>query len=114
MQLKYDARRLLFPTAVFLEAEGKMKWTLANNDPALKKYKILIEIKNSDEWFKINVDDKFNYLLSRGSEGKWQIQNLNELDKNEDQLGQVIVKKEGEIKREYHKFDLFWEDIKRE
>jgi len=114
MQLKYDPRSLLFRTALFWEHEGKMGWSLSIDDPALKKYEILIEIKDNDEWFRINVDDKFNYLLSRGSEGEWKLQNPNELDNNESQLGHVIIKKEGKIKREYHKFSLFWDDIKHE
>jgi len=114
MELKYNPESLLFRTALIFEFDGKMAASLTDHDPALKKYVILIEIMNSNEWFRINMDYKFNYLLSRGSRKEWRLQNPDELDKNENQLGRVIVKKESKTRKEYHKFDLFWNEVKRE
>lgn len=114
MELKYNPESLLFCTALIFEFDGKLAVALTDHDPALKKYVILIEIMNSNEWFRINVDYKFIYLLSRGSRKEWRLQNPDELDKNENQLGKVIVKKESKTRKEYHKFDLFWDEVKRE
>ncbi len=113
MELKYDPRLLLLKTALFFEFDGKMVASISNKHPALKKYVILIELMDSDEWFRINVDDEFNYLLSKGPRKEWKLQNVDELDKNESQLGEVIVKKEGKTRKEYHKFDLFLDEVNR-
>lgn len=114
MELKYDPTFLFINTVFFFEFDGKAVAGLITHDPVLKKYVILIEIMNDAEWFRINVDDKYKILLSRGSRKEWRLQNPDELDKNENQLGKVIVKKESKTRKEYHKFDLFWDELKRE
>ena len=50
MELKYNPESLLFRTALIFEFDGKLAVSLTDHDPALKKYVILIEIMNSNEW----------------------------------------------------------------
>jgi len=112
MEKKYDPECLFFYAALLFESDSKISFTLTSDDPVSRSYEILIEIKDSNDWFKINIDDKYKYLLSRGSEKEWHLQNLNELEKEKNKLGKVVVKREGKLRKEYHKFDLFWNQIK--
>lgn len=113
MTTKYNPMMLLIQTAITFEFDGMLAASMSNDDPALKKYEILIEIKDSDDWLKIKADENFNILLLRGSEEKWQLQNPNELEKKVDRLGIVNVYKEGNIRKEYHLFDLFIDEMAR-
>ena len=112
MKPKFNPDVLLFQTALIFESDSKLAWSVSSNDPVLKRYEILIEIKDSTDRFRINADEKFNAVLFRGT-ASWKAQKIGELQKNENQLGAVIINKEKKLRKSYHNFEAFWDEIKR-
>jgi hypothetical protein len=104
MRKKYDPNFLLLRVASYFESEGKMRWVVDNN--VFAKYEIVIEIKDSVDKFRIRMYGK-RLLLMRGN----LIKNLDELEKNKDNLGAVVVNRLQKTSIEYSDFEDFYNTI---
>lgn len=104
MEKKYDPNFLLLYVAAYFESEGKMRWVVDND--VFAKYEIAIEIKDSVDKFRIGMYGK-RLLLMRGS----VIKNHDELEKNKDNLGAVVVNRVDKTSIEYSDFESFYNTI---
>lgn len=104
MRKKYDPNFLLLCVATYFESEGKMRWVVDND--VFAKYEIVIEIKDSVDKFRIGMYGK-RLLLMRGN----LIKNLDELEKNKDNLGAVVVNRLQKTSIEYSDFEDFYNTI---
>ncbi len=100
MKKKYDPSFLLLCVVAYFESEGKMRWVVEND--VFAKYEIVIEIKDSVDKFRIGLCGK-RLLLMRGSVTK----NHDELEKNKDNLGSVVVNREQKTSIEFPDFEEF-------
>lgn len=106
MEKKYNPSILLMGVALNFEFEGK-EHDLVTNDE-LAKYEILIEIKDSIDKFRLRMfNDKL--LLLRGK----TVKNHDELEKNKDNLGAVVVNSVQKSPIKYSNYEDFWKKIGR-
>jgi len=104
MKKKYDPNFLLLYVAAYFESEEKLRLVVEND--VFAKYEILIEIKDSVEKFRIRMHGK-RLLLMRGS----LIKNHDELEKNKDNLGTVVVNRVDKTSIEYSDFESFYNTV---
>jgi hypothetical protein len=104
MRKKYDPNFLLLCVATYFESEGKMRWVVDND--VFAKYEIVIEIKDSVDKFRIEMHGK-KLLLMRGL----VIKNHDELEKNKDHLGFVIINRVQKTSIEYPNFEDFYNKV---
>ena len=104
MRKKYDPNFLLLCVATYFESEGKMRWVVDND--VFAKYGIVIEIKDSVDKFRIGMYGK-RLLLMKGN----VIKNHDELEKNKDNLGTVVVNSLQKTSIEYPDFEDFYDKV---
>lgn len=104
MKKKYDPNFLLLYVAAYFESEEKMRLRVDND--VFAKYEIVIEIKDSVDKFRIGMHGK-RLLLMRGS----VIKDHDELEKNKDNLGTVVVNRLQKTSIEYPDFESFYNTI---
>jgi len=100
MEDKYNPERLLLRVANSLESEGKMAWSVAYED--LARYEILIEIKDSNDNFRIRMLEDKVVLLRRRT-----VKNHDELEKNKDNLGGVVINRMQKSPINYSNYEDF-------
>lgn len=107
MRKKYDPNFLLLCVATYFESEEKMRWVVDNN--VFPKYEIVIKIKDSVDKFRIGMCG-VRLLLMRGN----VIKNHDELEKNKDNLGAVVVNRVEKTSIEYPDFEDFYNKVIKE
>ena len=104
MENKYNPEFLLGRTTSYFESEGKMSWTFTNDEMA--KYEIVIAIKDSTDKFTIRMfEDRVVLLIGK------RVKNHEELERNKDNLGAVIVNRGQETSTNYPNYEVFWNVI---
>jgi hypothetical protein len=104
MRKKYDPNFLLLRVASYFESEGKMRWVIDNN--VFTKYEIIIVIKDSVDKFRIGMHGN-RLLLMRGN----AVKSHDELEKNKDNLGAVVVNRAHKTSIEYSDFEHFFNKV---
>lgn len=87
--------------------------TVTNDE--LANYRIEIEIKDSAKKYTIDMDKKGRILVLEGARASllgW-VKNPDELEKNKDNLGAVVVNRKKKEPVEYPDFENFYKTIKK-
>jgi len=109
MEEKYNPVFLLTRATQYFEAmEGNSDITIE----IIRKYKIEIEIKDSAEKYTIAMDKKGDILLL-GAELRGLIKKHDDLEKNKDNLGAVIVNRAQKEPEDYPNLESFYQIIKK-
>ena len=108
MKDKYNPSFLLLCVATCFKSEGKNFWEVGNDEIA--KYEIVIEIKDSAEKFRIRMA-KNKVELIRGVGLSGLTKDHDELEKNKDNLGAVIVNRKQKTSINHSNYEVFWNCI---
>jgi hypothetical protein len=108
MEDKYNPQFLLGRVAHYFEVkEGNFVLTKKE----ILKYRIEIEIKNSEKNYTIAMDQKGSVLLLEGADISGATKNHDELEKNKDNLGAVVLSRVQKTSIGYSDFEDFYDKV---